>query len=495
MNLPTPPPKRLHELLDGVRLLSPVEGDVTLGHVTDHSGEVTPSSLFVAVKGYSTDGHRFIEQAVSNGAVAVVHQEGTVPPPAISVLVSDSRKALSLIARNFYGNPQKELGLVGVTGTNGKTTIVHMITFVLDRLGVSNALIGTVGHRIAGMEIEASHTTPSALELWRLIALAARRDAKVVVMEVSSHALEMERVFGLEFDCSVFTNLTQDHLDFHGNMDGYFKAKSRLFTRFTTGSSVVNVDDPYGRRLLDLLDSALGYGLADPIPGLSGGFWGRLLRTDASGLDLKIPWKGEEHLLNSPLVGRHNAYNLLAAFGALHSMGFNSREIATALSEFPGVRGRLERVETGHLGFSVFVDYAHTPHALESVIKALLPVTRRELWVVFGCGGDRDRGKRSQMGRIAASLAHKVVVTSDNPRSEQPEAIIGEIMAGVGERGKVVVEPDRKKAIFHAIEHAQEGDVVLIAGKGHETYQIFADRTIHFDDAEEARAAIAKRTE
>ena len=412
-----------------------------------------------------------------------------MPDGAVSVRVEDSRRALSTIARNFYENPQEGLKLIGVTGTNGKTTVVRMIGHVLDGLGIVNAVLGTVGHVIAGTHIDATHTTPSALELWRLLALAKDKGVEVVAMEVSSHALEMERVFGLEFDVSVFTNLTQDHLDFHKTMEAYFAAKSRLFTRFTKGVSVVNCDDEYGQRLVGMVQRTVSYGVDG-----DHSYAAQVCSMDARGLRLVVRHQRGRAELDSPLVGLHNAYNLLAALGALAELGAASfAEIASHLATFEGVKGRLERVDTGDLGFSVFIDYAHTPHALESVIKALLPVTEGRLWVVFGCGGDRDRGKRPQMGAIATAFAHRVVVTSDNPRSEEPEAIIEDILKGVEKREGVIVEPDRKKAIHYAIVNAQPGDVVLIAGKGHETYQIFADRTIHFDDAEVAERAVEER--
>lgn len=487
MSVPQDSHRRLSQLLRGVEAHLSLVNDPLIEHITDHSREVKPGSLFVAVKGYSTDGHRFIPQAVERGAVAVIHQYGEVPAGVVSVKVKDPRKTLSVVAKNFYGLSNNDLKLIGVTGTNGKTTVVNMIAHVLDGLGVTTAFLGTVGHCIAGERIEARHTTPSALELWRLLAMAKEKGCEVVAMEVSSHALEMDRVWGMEFDGSVFTNLTQDHLDFHQSMEAYFEAKSKLFTQLTKGISLVNLDDGYGRRLLGMLPNALSYGLKE------GHYSARVVEMGAGGMVLEISHNGETHPMHSNLVGLHNAYNILAAAGVVHQCGFASLDRIIALLEgFQGVKGRLERVDTKGLGFSVFIDYAHTPHALESVIKALIPVTERELWVVFGCGGDRDRGKRPKMGAIAAFLAHRVVITSDNPRSEDPMTIIEDILRGIENSKKVVVEPDRERAIEYALTHAQQGDVVLIAGKGHETYQIFADRTIHFDDAEAARRVIGK---
>ncbi len=442
----------------GISLPSHLEGLEVEG-ITDDSREVKPGYIFVCIKGFATDGHLHAPQAVEKGASVLV-VEGDLDLPIPQIKVEDTRRLLPYLARNFYGRPHEALTLIGVTGTNGKTTVTHLITHVLEGVGEKVLLVGTVAYKMGGRVMKAERTTPPPLVLWKLLKEALAKGIGYVVMEVSSHALTLGRVEGLPFHVSAFTNLSRDHLDFHKTMDHYYWAKKNLFTHQTLGPSLINLDDPYGRRLLMELDTgAVGYSLEREAP-----FKGEIEVLRVDGLVMEIREPRGQFDVSSPLVGRHNALNLLAAWGVLSSLGVEPKEIKRGLETFRGVDGRLERVDNAK-GVGVFVDYAHTPDALKVVLGALRPITRGELVVVFGCGGDRDRGKRSLMGAVVSELADVVVVTSDNPRSEDPMAIIRDILEGVN--GEALVEPQRGKAIRKALVGRQPGDVVLIAGKGH----------------------------
>ncbi len=471
---------RLGEVLEGLGVpLDPSLRDLEITGVTDDSRQVEPGYLFMCVRGFTTDGHLYAAQAVEKGArVLMVEEELDLSVPQVKV--GDTRKLLAYVARSFYGNPHRFLTLVGVTGTNGKTTVTHLVTHALEAAGEKVLLVGTVAYRMGDRFMKAERTTPPPLVLWRLLKEALDQGITHVVMEVSSHALTLGRVEGLNFHVSVFTNLSRDHLDFHRTMEHYYWAKKNLFTHHTRGPSLVNADDAFGRRLLaELGDGALGYSLGGEAP-----FKGEVVSSTVDGQVLEIVEPRGRFTLETPLVGRHNASNLLAAWGVLSTLGLEPWEVGRHLKTFRGVEGRLERVDNP-LGVGVFVDYAHTPDALKVVLEALRPITRGKLVVVFGCGGDRDRGKRPLMGAVARELADVVVVTSDNPRSEDPMAIIRDILEGV--KGDVLVEPDRRKAIALALEDREPGDVVLIAGKGHEDYQIVGDQVFPFDDRKVAR--------
>lgn len=471
---------KLRELFSGLDF--PIPGDVGAVDVrglTDDSREVEPGYLFVCVRGLVTDGHNFAAQAVEKGAVAlVVEEELSLPVPQVKV--PDTRRILPYLARNFFGRPDESLTFVGVTGTNGKTTVTHLLAHVLERVGERVLLLGTVDYRLGEKRLKAERTTPPPLLLWRLLREAVDEGVSHVVMEVSSHALSLGRVEGLQFQVSTFTNLSRDHLDFHKTMDHYYWAKRNLFTHYTSGVSVVNLDDPYGKRLEAALGGkALGFSVGGNAP-----LKGDIERADLDGLVLRVKESKGEFTVNSPLVGVHNARNLLAAWGTLAALGMDPGEIPSHLATFRGVRGRLEPVLTTN-GVRVFVDYAHTPDALKVVLETLRSMTRGRLILVFGCGGDRDKGKRPVMGAVASQLAHRLVVTSDNPRTEDPMAIIQDILKGI--EGEAVVEPDRREAIRLALGMAQPGDAVLIAGKGHEDYQIVGDKVFPFDDVKVTR--------
>lgn len=481
-------------------IAGPADLDVTA--ITYDSRQAVPGSLFVAIKGFIKDGHDFAADAIRNGAKVIVAEERMALPPDVTLItVPSSRKALALLSAEFYGHPCKKMRLIGVTGTNGKTTTTHLIRAILKKGGHSVGLIGTVQNYVGDEARPVERTTPESLDLQCLLAEMADRGCSYVVMEVSSHALDLERVASCEFDVGVFTNLTQDHLDFHATLANYLQAKTRLFSGL--GSSyrqpakcgpkyaVINGDDP----------SAGSIRSASPVPVFSYG----LGETDISAAGAEILGSGisyrmlcgqEEIGINLRLSGRFNVYNSLAAAAVGLKEGIPPELIRRALAEVQGVDGRLESVAEGQ-DFSVFVDYAHTPDGLENVLQTAQELAEGRIIVVFGCGGDRDRGKRPIMGQLAARYADYCIVTSDNPRSEEPEAIIDEIEAGVTQedagRGRYETIVDREKAIEKAISMARTGDVVLIAGKGHENYQIFKDKTIRFDDREVAHAKLRQR--
>ncbi len=465
----------------------------TVSGIAQDSRRVRTGGLFVAIQGSREDGHRYLEDAVRRGARAVVVEH--LPDDAwlernrhiTLVQVSDSRRALSLLAAAWYRFPARKLRLIGITGTNGKTTTAFLVRHLLAAQGEKVGLIGTVAYQLDGEEAPASHTTPDPVQLHQMLRRMVDRGCTSCVMEVSSHALEQERVWGLDFDVAVFTNLTQDHLDYHGTLEAYFQAKKKLFDGLSSHAVAwYNTDDPSGKQMVaNTVASVRAYGLEHPsdIPA-------HVLSNTLEGLELEI----ENRKGRFPLVGRFNAYNLLAAYGVGCSLGMEPAEVFHLLQKAPAVPGRFERVQV-HGQPRVIVDYAHTPDALENVLRTLREtgIPAEHLWCVFGCGGDRDQGKRHRMGAIAELLAGHVVVTSDNPRTEPPEEIIRMILKGMKHPEQALVFPDRRKAIREAIERADAEDVVLIAGKGHETYQVVGTEHIPFDDREEARRALNAR--
>jgi UDP-N-acetylmuramoyl-L-alanyl-D-glutamate--2,6-diaminopimelate ligase len=451
-----------------------VPGDTVLVDATHDSRAVERGWLYCCVPGARFDGHDFAAAAAGQGAGALlVERELAIDRPQI--LVPDVRAAMGPAAAAVHGDPATELIIVGVTGTNGKSSIVQLLADLWSQVGIRAEIIGTlVGAR----------TTPEAPDLQRALRQAVERRVQAMAIEVSSHALALHRVAGVRFALGIFTNLTQDHLDFHPTMEDYFEAKARLFTPAMTERGVVNVDDPHGRRLLERATiPTVGYGLADAED----------LRFE--GATSRFVWRGHEIALK--LAGAHNVSNALGAARAAELLGMDPADIADALCATSPVRGRFEAVDAGQ-PFHIAVDYAHTPDALRAALAAARQVTGEgRVIVVFGCGGDRDVEKRADMGRVAVEAADLVVVTNDNPRSEQPEAIIADILEGVdpgkrdgGPDSPLRVEPDRQEAIRLAIDAAQAGDLVLIAGKGHETHQIIGDRTIDFDDRRAALVAL-----
>lgn len=467
--------------------------DVEIVALAYDNRRVEPGTLFFCVPGFTRDGHDFAADAVARGAAALV-VERPLRLGVPEVVVESVRAAMAPAAARFCGDPSAELAVVGVTGTNGKTTTAFLARALLEAAGRQCGLLGTVTSFVGGVEQSVERTTAEAIELQRDFRAMLDGGDVACAMEVSSHALALHRADATRFAAAIFTNLTQDHLDFHADMEDYFLAKRRLFegTPEPPGVAVVNVDDPYGRRLVVDLRAAgrppLTFGIdrdaAYRAVEVESGF-------DGSRFTALTP-EGPV-ALRTPLPGRFNVLNVLGAVAAVRALGVPLERIAEALQRAGRVPGRFEPVDEGQ-AFAVLVDYAHTPDSLENVLRAARPLARGRLHCVFGCGGDRDRGKRPQMGEIAARLADRVIVTSDNPRSEDPEAIVREILAGVDGARNVVAEVDRRAAIASAIESAEDGDVVVIAGKGHEQGQELAGgRKVPFDDAAVAREALRGR--
>jgi len=474
-----------------------VKGDVpaAVAGLAYDSRKVEPGCLFVAVRGLRTDGRRFVPEALSRGAAGVV-AEPPDPLPGerrLRVLVPDTREALARLADAYYRSPSGDLLIVGITGTNGKTTTSYLVEALLRADGHATGVIGTIQYRIGETGRPAGQTTPESPELQAL--LAEMRDAGVTAcaMEVSSHALELCRVEGIRFRVGVFTNLTQDHLDFHGSMVRYQAAKARLFAMLPPdGWAILNADDPAHHAMAERTRArVLTYGVG-PGAQVRATRWSSAL----AGVTMTVETPAGRMELTSPLIGGHNVSNLLAATGVGIALGIPPARIGAVLAQVHAVPGRFERVDTGQ-PFLVVVDYAHTPDALERVLETARKLTPGRLGVVFGCGGDRDRGKRPRMGEIAARLADFTWITSDNPRSEDPESIIRDIVAEArsvsGSRESFAIVPDRAEAIRRALEWARAGDTVLMAGKGHETYQIIGSAVLPFDDREVARAILKAR--
>ena len=479
---------RLDRILPDARRIGSGDPEVT-GLAYDNR-LVQPGSLFFCVPGYARDGHDYAPDAVASGAAAlVVERELAAAVPQL--LVDDARAAMAPAAAAFASDPTAELDVVGITGTNGKTTTAFLVRALLEADGRQTGLLGTVTSVIGGVEHAVTRTTPEAIDLQRTFRDMRAGGDSACAIEVSSHALTLHRADAIHFAAAVFTNLTQDHLDFHPTMEDYFQAKRLLFVagdgRPGTAASIVNVDDPYGARLAAELGDVTTFALRGPAT-----YRGRDVVTDITGSRLTVDTPDGPLALRSPLRGEFNVSNVLGALAAARTLGVPMATCASAIAQAGQVPGRFETVDEGQ-PFAVLVDYAHTPDSLENVLRAARGLTTGRLRVVFGCGGDRDRGKRPQMGEIARRLADDVVVTSDNPRSEDPEAIIAEILEGSGQA--VDHDSDREVAISRALADARPGDVVVIAGKGHEQGQEFADRrTVPFDDVTVARRALRART-
>lgn len=458
-----------------------------------------PGDLFIAMLGSKVDGSHYVSQALASGAIAAIvnqtnDQTSIIKPNPQIISVPDVITACAEIAASFYNYPAQKLKLVGVTGTNGKTTTTHLIEFLVGNQ-YATGLMGTLYTRWAGYEHISTHTTPFAVDLQAQLQKAVDQNQEVMVMEVSSHALAQRRVWSCPFAVSVFTNLTQDHLDYHLNLEDYFQAKALLFNPdYLKGRAIINLDDKYGMRLIT--DCRIHekpvwtYSLTNS----EADFYTSDLTYSSNGVTATLHTPIGKKEFSSPLVGSFNLANVLAAIATAIDLGINLDEIIQRLPKFKNVPGRVERVQISpDQDITVVVDYAHTPDSLENLLKAMRPFTQRELICVFGCGGDRDRTKRPIMGEIAARLADQVYITSDNPRTENAELILQDILTGVPEQVKPMVEIDRRVCIKNAIAKAKAGDTVLIAGKGHEDYQIIGTEKIHFDDREEAKIALAAR--
>jgi UDP-N-acetylmuramoyl-L-alanyl-D-glutamate--2,6-diaminopimelate ligase len=492
---------KLQELLaavEGVELSHPALAEVEVQGIKTNSHACSQGDLFIGMPGTRVDGGEFWPSALAAGAVAAVvspeaAQKQPPTPEAVVVSAENMHKACAQIAANFYGYPGQKLKLVGVTGTNGKTTTTHLIEYFLTQSSLATALFGTLYTRWPGFSQTAAFTTPFAVELQQRLAEAVDAGCEFGVMEVSSHALAQGRVWGCPFEVAVFSNLTQDHLDYHQDMEDYFGAKALLFSpEYLKGRAVINAADAYGKRLIDGLsrERVWTYSVNDR----SADLWMSDLNYQPNGVSGILHTPKGDVSFRSPLVGQYNLENLLAAVGAVLHLGLDLQVVANAIPEFPGVPGRMERVQiSNEQDISVIVDYAHTPDSLENLLKAARPFIPGRMICVFGCGGDRDRTKRPKMGKIAAELADLAVVTSDNPRTEDPERILQDILTGIPDTVQPLVIGDRATAIRRAILEAQPGDGVLLAGKGHEDYQILGTEKIHFDDREQARDALQAR--
>jgi UDP-N-acetylmuramoyl-L-alanyl-D-glutamate--2,6-diaminopimelate ligase len=494
----------VREILRSIVALVPVEArgaldgpglDVPCTGVAYDSRAVTKGAVFVALQGQRADGAAFAPQAISAGAAAVVATAGVPPVPGSAwVPVADARLALALLAAEFNDHPSRAVRVVGVTGTNGKTTTGYLVRSIFEAAGIKCGLMGTVAYYIGDRVIEAARTTPEAPDVQGFLRQMRDEACGACVMEVSSHALSLRRVDGLDFAAGVFTNLTRDHLDFHGNMESYFAAKRRLFEMLPRDApAVINLDDPRGAALVDASGSPVTYGInkpADVTPGpLSFSLEGLVF-------DVRTP-QGQVHV-RSTLVGRPNVYNLLGAIGVTAAIGIPVDAIERGIARISGVPGRFEVVSRQGDDITVIVDYAHTDDALRNLLETARPIATRRLITVFGAGGDRDRTKRPLMGMVAARLSDLVVITSDNPRGEDPMQIIDEVMRGAEpearqRNAKALTIVDRREAIQQAIAAAGPADVVLIAGKGHEKYQVIGGTTYPFDDVAVAREALATR--
>ncbi len=469
---------KLSQLLSGVELLQSTAQDPDITNIAYDSRRVCPGSLFVCIKGFQTDGHQYIESAIQNGAVAILVQDAAEESSVPVIHAKDTRIALAQIAANFYDHPEKKLNIIGVTGTNGKTTVTTLIKSVLEFSGKKVGLIGTNENMIGSQVIPTERTTPESLELFSLFDQMVKAGIEYVVMEVSSHSLILHRVFGITFAAGVFTNLTQDHLDFHETMENYYEAKRLLFD--VCQVAIINLDDAYGKRIKESACCPLmGYS----VDALSD-FQAHDLRVSSRGVIFNL--KTEKKTLNIRLgiPGKFSVYNGLAAFSTCVALGIPSETVTDALLVAKGVKGRAETVYT-RTDYTIIIDYAHTPDGLENIISTIRDFAQGRVVTLFGCGGDRDPIKRPIMGEIAGKLSDFCIITSDNPRTEDPMAIIRQVEEGMKKTdcAYTVIE-NRREAIRYAMENAQAGDCILLAGKGHETYQIIGKEKRHFDERE-----------
>jgi UDP-N-acetylmuramoyl-L-alanyl-D-glutamate--2,6-diaminopimelate ligase len=489
-------PIRLVKLLRGVESAgAAAHGDLGVAEVAYDSRKVKPGTLFVAILGEKTDGNKFVPDAIARGAVAIVSEQGrpeSIPAEFPWINVPDARKALASVAANYFGHPAEVLKLVGVTGTNGKTTTSYLVDSILRAAGCEVGLFGTIGYRLVREPRPAVHTTPESLDLQNFLADVVRAGGTHAVLEASSHALALNRLWGCPFAVAIFTNLTRDHLDYHKTFDDYFAAKRRLFEgtgAAAPGAGVINRDDPYGKQLAGLAARTLTYGLES-----GADITTRKPALSFSGLEFTAETPIGKIDVRSTLVGRINVYNILAAIGAGVALDLKREVIAAGIAQLSSVPGRFERIDAGQ-PFLVVVDYAHTDDALRNLLSTAKELNANgRIITLFGCGGDRDRTKRPLMGEAAGRSSDVVVLTSDNPRSEDPLLIINDAIVGVQRtKAKFLVEPDRERAIEIALDQARPGDIVLLAGKGHETSQVLRDRTIEFDDREMARRMLRQR--
>jgi UDP-N-acetylmuramoyl-L-alanyl-D-glutamate--2,6-diaminopimelate ligase len=475
--------KLLKDIIYGIRIIE-IKGNTNIAveNIAFDSREISNLSLFIAVKGVSQDGHDFISQAQNNGACAIICESlpEILDDEITYIKVLDSSKSLGIVASNFFDNPSEKLKLVGITGTNGKTTCATLLYDLYRLMGYKTGLISTVNIKILHKTIPSTHTTPNAIRINELLSQMVKDGCSHVFMEVSSHALDQNRVSGLSFDIGVYTNISRDHMDYHPTLNDYIGAKKKLFNSLKNDAlAIVNFDDPYGEEMVrDINAKPFSYGLKGDFD-----FKGKIVENNISGLSVEID--GFE--MTSRLIGEFNAYNLLVVFAVAKSLGEEALTVLTIISNLKAPDGRFEYIVSPR-NVTAVIDYAHTPDALENVLKTLVSLKsdKEKIFTVFGCGGDRDKGKRPLMGEISSVYSDRVIVTSDNPRSEKPNEIIKEIISGIpkSKSSKVLAVQERRQAIKVACELAESGDVILIAGKGHEKYQIIGGEKLHFDDLE-----------
>ena len=487
---------KLSALFEGVEVSVPgTAAGLEIRQVTCDSRKVQPRALFFALHGAKADGNTFLRDAVSRGAVAIASEEAApvaMPPSVTWIRVPEARKALAITAANFFGQPASALQLVAVTGTNGKTTTTSLIDAIIKASGAKTGLFGTIAYHTPLKDYPAPNTTPESVDLQGFFAEIRDTGGRFAVLEVSSHSLAMDRVWGCHFAAAVFTNLTREHMDYHKTFEDYFAAKLKLFEGTGAGApdtAVINTDDEYGKRLASLAKNAISYGLQSGAQLTTKKF-----QPSFSGLAFTAQTPNGKIEIESSLVGRINVYNILAAIGAAQALGLSNDVIASGIRNLKSVSGRFQPIAMGQ-PFLVVVDYAHTDDALENLIRTARELNpKRRIITLFGCGGEKDRTKRPVMGEVAGRLSDLTILSSDNPKSEDPLKIISDIVVGLQKtNGKYMIEPDREKAIGLAIDEARAGDILLLAGKGHENYQILADRTLEFDDREVARRALRER--
>ncbi|MGM0411171.1 MAG: UDP-N-acetylmuramoyl-L-alanyl-D-glutamate--2,6-diaminopimelate ligase [Bacillota bacterium] len=461
--------------------------DIEIEDISYDSRKLKSNSIFIAIEGFKTDGHKYINEAIKKGAKAIIIEKDieNYNDEIVYIKVENSRKAMAFLAAEFYNNPQKKLKLIGITGTNGKTTTSYLIKSILKNAGYKTALIGTIGNFIGGEKFPSTRTTPNSLELHKLFHKMLNNNVEYVVMEVSSHAIDLKRILNLKFNAAVFTNISQDHLDYHKNFEEYINVKSKLFEQVKkNGYSIINVDDKNSDKIISNSSSKI---MSYSIKKASD------LKAKNICLDVKsssFQLENYSKKINLNISGKFNVYNALAAIGVGFSLNISYNNIKEALERVKGIPGRFELVKENQ-NFTVIIDYAHTADGMKNVLKTITDLPRNDIITIFGCGGDRDRDKRPKMAKVAAKYSDYFIITTDNPRSEDPEAIISDIIKGLSSnKDNYEIIVDRKEAIFKAIKQAQKNDIIIIFGKGHENYQVFRDKTIHFDDKEEAKKAI-----
>jgi UDP-N-acetylmuramoyl-L-alanyl-D-glutamate--2,6-diaminopimelate ligase len=471
--------KELLEALPSKKIFG--ETDFDIKKIEYDSRKINPGDLFVAILGFKEDGHEYIHSALENGAIGVVAQKDGDYEPKVKVIVPDTREALALLACKFFDSPSKKLKMAGVTGTNGKTTITYQVKSILEKDGKKVGLIGTIAYFIGPEKKAATNTTPESLDLQKMFYQMQENRTDSVVMEVSSHALALKRVMGVDFDVAVFTNLNREHLDFHKTLSAYKKSKGLLFEMLSDKSwAVINMDDPNWRYFYD---KAKTHRFTYSLSNQKADFYAKSFSITWEGSQMDLETPSGEVKINLKLLGESNIYNALASAAVGVALEVNLEIIKSGLESVETIPGRMERIQAGQ-DFNILIDYAHTPYALDLLLKTVRRLTQGDLIVLFGCGGDRDQGKRPQMGKVASLWADRIFLTEDNPRSEDPQKIIEEIVGGIENKEKVEIIIDRKEGIKKALKMAKRGDTLVLVGKGHEDYQIKKDQKFHFSDKE-----------